>query len=55
MAKSRSKKNPKRSVKVRDLRPSKNPRGGKVAVHDITITKEVDKPTPVLMIHTTSK
>lgn len=45
MAKAKGKKTSKAksSVKVADLRPRKNPKGGKVKVSEIVITKPVDK------------
>jgi type VI protein secretion system component Hcp len=41
----------KKSVRVRDLKSSKNAKGGgKVQVHDIQIVKTTDKSTPTLML-----
>ena len=47
-AKKSTKSSSRRSVKVRDLRPNKNPKGGKVSLSDISITKTVDKSSPTL-------
>ncbi len=46
----KSKKSPKKpSVKVKDLRAAKNPKGGgKVKIQDISITHTVDKSSPTL-------
>jgi hypothetical protein len=42
---SKSKRSAKKpSVRVRDLRPKKNPKGG---LADIVITKKIDKPSPI--------
>jgi type VI protein secretion system component Hcp len=42
------------SVKVKDLSPNKNPKGGdKVVVHDLSITHYVDRASPILMDSTT--
>jgi hypothetical protein len=45
MAKGKGKKTSKAksSVKVADLRPRKNPKGGKVTLNDISVTRTVDK------------
>ncbi|HEX7421884.1 MAG TPA: hypothetical protein VF505_18510 [Thermoanaerobaculia bacterium] len=46
---SKSKRSAKKpSVKVKDLRPKKNPKGG------LVITKTVDKSTPILMSSATT-
>jgi hypothetical protein len=36
------------SVKVKDLSPRKNPKGGKASQSDISIKKLVDKSSPTL-------
>jgi type VI protein secretion system component Hcp len=36
----------KRPVRVQDLQPNKNPKGGKVSFSEITIKKPVDKSSP---------
>jgi type VI protein secretion system component Hcp len=38
----------KNKAALRDLKPTANPKGGKANLHDITITKPVDKPSPKL-------
>jgi len=48
MSKSKSSKK-KPSVKVNDLQATKDPKGGSVALHDISFTHPVDKSSPVLM------
>ena len=47
MAKSKNS-DKKPSVKVDDLGAKKDPKGGKVQIHDIPITKPVDKASPTL-------
>ena len=47
-AKPKTAKAKKAQIKVRDLKPKKNPSGGKVKVHDIVIVKQIDKSSPTL-------
>ena len=42
-AKGKKSKSSRSKVKVRDLKPRKNAKGGKVTMHDISITRPVDK------------
>jgi len=47
-AKGKKTKGARSSVKVSDLEPRKDPKGGKVTLSDIVITKPIDKSTPKL-------
>jgi len=54
MSKSKSSKK-KPSVKVNDLQATKDPKGGSVALHDLSFTHVVDKASPILIDSTPVK